>query len=119
MAEIWTRGPTAPSALDCPTDAAASDGFDRIGLALADPIRRGILLRLLDGPRRPSELAEAIGTSRSNLSNHLACLRGCGLIAATRCGRHVDYELTSGQLADALRSLVAVATDLPDCERHV
>jgi len=118
MAELSTREPTAPSALDCSTDIATLDGFDRIGLALADPIRRGILLRLLDGPCRPSELAEAIGTSRSSLSNHLACLRGCGLISATRCGRHVDYELTSLRLADALRSLVAVATDLPDCERH-
>ncbi|MEM9516473.1 MAG: helix-turn-helix domain-containing protein [Actinomycetota bacterium] len=63
-------------------------------------------------------LAAAIGTSRSNLSNHLACLRGCGLIRAERVGRHQQYELISAQLADALRSLLVVAATLPRCDEH-
>ena len=93
-------------------------GLDRLGLALADPIRRAVLMRLLDGTQRPSELAVAIGTSRSNLSNHLTCLRGCGLIRAERSGRNLYYELVSEQLADALRALLAVAATLPDCTEH-
>lgn len=92
------------------------DGFSRIGLALADPIRRRVLLRLLDGPGRPSELADEIGTSRSNLSNHLACLRGCGLITAARAGRQVNYQLASARLDDALRSLTEVAAHLAGCD---
>ena len=92
------------------------DGLDRIGLALADPIRRGVLVRLLDGAQRPSDLADELDTSRSNLSNHLTCLRGCGLIAATRAGRHVHYELVSSEVAAALRSLLAVAATLPPCD---
>jgi len=95
---------------------STSDGLDRIGVALADPIRRAILVRLLGGSMCPSDLADAIGTSRSNLSNHLACLRGCGLIEAQRSGRHLHYHLVSLELSDALRSLLAVAATLPACD---
>ena len=102
-------------ALDDPSDPLVIDGLDRIGLALADPIRRAVLVRLLAGSQCPSDLAEALGTSRSNLSNHLACLRGCGLISAHRSGRHLHYELTSEELAATLRSLVEVAASLPPC----
>ncbi|MEM9517086.1 MAG: metalloregulator ArsR/SmtB family transcription factor [Actinomycetota bacterium] len=94
------------------------DGLDRLGLALADPIRRAVLVRLLDGTQRPSELAEALGTSRSNLSNHLACLRGCGLIHAERTGRHVHYQLVSAELASALHALLAVAPTLVPADDH-
>lgn len=94
----------------------AVDGLDRIGSALADPIRRRILVLLLDGSQCPSDLADAIGTSRSNLSNHLTCLRGCGLIAAERSGRRLHYSLLSDQFGDALRSLLAVATTLSECD---
>lgn len=100
------------------TDDDRPDGLDRIGLALADPIRRAVLLRLLAETQRPSDLAEAIGTSRSNLSNHLACLRGCGLIRARRAGRHLHYDLVSEQLAEALRNLLVVAATLPECDDH-
>ena len=37
---------------------------------------------LRDAPDYPSELADKIGVSRQILSNHLACLRGCGLVVA-------------------------------------
>ena len=97
----------------------ATDGLDRVGLALADPIRRSILVRLLDGSRCPSDLADEIGTSRSNLSNHLACLRGCGLIRAERAGRHLHYELVSPDFGAALRSLMDVARRLPACDQVV
>lgn len=94
----------------------SNNGLDRIGVALADPIRRQVLIHLLHGSRCPSDLADTIGTSRSNLSNHLACLRGCGLIAAQKAGRHLHYHLTSHELTQALQSLLAVAASLPDCE---
>ncbi|MEM7286075.1 MAG: metalloregulator ArsR/SmtB family transcription factor [Actinomycetota bacterium] len=107
-----------PGRLEFARSPAVADGLDRLGLALADPIRRTILVLLLDGTRRPSELAMAIGTSRSNLSNHLACLRGCGLIRAERSGRHQHYHLVSDELADGLRSLLSVASTLSPCDDH-
>jgi DNA-binding transcriptional ArsR family regulator len=83
----------------------------RIGTALADPIRRRVLVRLLDGPAYPAALAEEVGTTRANLSNHLACLRDCGLVIATAEGRNVRYDLTNRRLGDALRLLSSL--DLP------
>ena len=99
-------------------DERVVEGLDRIGNALADPIRLRILVMLLDGSQCPSDLADTIGTSRSNLSNHLACLRGCGLVTAQRMGRHLHYSIVSDQLGDALRCLLSVAATLPDCHDH-
>ena len=83
----------------------------RIGTALADPTRRSILVHLVDGPAYPTELADELGTTRANLSNHLTCLRECGLVTATAEGRRVRYDLADDRLADALRLLASL--DLP------
>lgn len=81
------------------------DALARVGTALADPIRQRVLVELAAGPGYPTELAELVGTSRANLSNHLACLRGCGLVTATAEGRRLRYELADPDLGDALRLL--------------
>lgn len=84
----------------------------RVGRALADPSRAQIMLTLLDGPAYPGELAVRWGQSRANVSNHLACLRGCGLVTATREGRRVSYDLADPTLAHALRDLVDLVLDV-------
>ena len=83
----------------------------RVGKALADPTRRRVLVQLIDGPGYPAEMADDFGTTRANLSNHLTCLRECGLVTATVEGRRVRYELADQRLADGLRILAAL--DLP------
>ena len=80
----------------------------RVGTALADPTRRRVLVHLIDGPGYPAELAEDLGTTRANLSNHLSCLRECGLVTATAEGRRVRYELADRRLADGLRILAGL-----------
>ena len=85
--------------------------LSRIGMALADPTRRRVLVQLVDGPGYPAEMAEEFGTTRANLSNHLACLRECGLVTASAEGRRVRYELADQRLAEGLRILAAL--DLP------
>ncbi len=88
----------------------------RVGTALSDETRRRLLVALLDGPEYPAALAEQLGLSRSNVSNHLACLRGCGLVVAFEEGRRVRYELADPRLAHALADLcsMVVAPD-GDC----
>jgi ArsR family transcriptional regulator, cadmium/lead-responsive transcriptional repressor len=83
----------------------------RVGTALADPTRRRILVDLLDGPGYPAQFADRFGTTRANLSNHLTCLRECGLVTTTAEGRRVRYELAEPRLAEALRILASL--DLP------
>ena len=69
-------------------------------------------MRLIDGPAYPADLADDLAVGRTNISNHLACLRGCGLVRSTREGRQVRYELASSQLAHALGHLVALDLDV-------
>ena len=80
----------------------------RFGHALSDPVRARLLLALRDGPGYPAELADLVGTSRQNLSNHLACLRGCGLVVAVPEGRRMRYELAEPRLAHALGDLLGL-----------
>jgi ArsR family transcriptional regulator, cadmium/lead-responsive transcriptional repressor len=86
-------------------DAAA---LARVGMALADENRRRLLLALLERPAYPSDLAEHLGMTRGNVSNHLSCLRGCGLARGVPAGRRVRYELADPKLAHALAELAAL-----------
>jgi DNA-binding transcriptional ArsR family regulator len=90
----------------------------RFGHALSDPTRSRLLLALREAPGYPAELAETLGVSRQSLSNHLACLRGCGLVAAVPEGRRTRYELADPQLAHALGDLLGVvlAVDPQACD---
>lgn len=101
---LYSTGVTVLTRVDLGTLA-------RVGTALADPTRRRVLVHLIDGPGYPAEMAEDFGASRANLSNHLTCLRECGLVTATAEGRRVRYELADQRLADGLRILAAL--DLP------
>jgi DNA-binding transcriptional ArsR family regulator len=80
----------------------------RFGHALSDPTRARLLLALRDGPAYPADLAELLGASRTNVSNHLACLRGCGLVVAVPEGRRSRYELTDSRLSHALGDLLGL-----------
>lgn len=48
--------------------------------ALADPTRRGILVRLMDGEATVQELAEPLPISQPAVSKHLKVLETAGLI---------------------------------------
>lgn len=88
--------------------ASQGEVLARFGHALSDPTRARLLLVLRRGPAYPTELAEILGVGRTNLSNHLACLRGCGLVVATAEGRRQRYELADDKLRHALGDLLAV-----------
>lgn len=89
----------------------------RFGHALSDPTRSRLLLALRQSPGYPAELAELLKVSRQSLSNHLACLRGCGLVVAVPEGRRSRYELADPRLAHALSDLLGVvlAVDSQAC----
>ncbi|VFA95978.1 HTH-type transcriptional regulator CmtR [Nocardia farcinica] len=84
------------------------DALARFGHALSDPTRARIMVRLRQQPGYPSELAEQLGVSRQILSNHLACLRGCGLVVAVPEGRRVRYELADARVGAALGDLLGL-----------
>ncbi|QEW03038.1 ArsR/SmtB family transcription factor [Microbacterium lushaniae] len=90
--------------------------LSRLGHALSDPTRAGVLLALRNGPAYPSELADDLGVSRQVMSNQLAYLRGCGLVEAVPEGRRSSYRLADVDLAPALGGLLPVVLSVePDC----
>jgi DNA-binding transcriptional ArsR family regulator len=91
----------------------------RVGTALSDESRRRILVALVDGSAYPADLADDLGLSRPNVSNHLSCLRGCGLVVAVPEGRRVRYELSDPKLRHALIDLCAlVLAPAAGCEHE-
>lgn len=81
----------------------------RLFHALSDRTRLSILTALLDGERRVTDIVAAVGSSQSNVSNHLACLRDCGLVT-DRPGdrRQVFYSIARPEV----RSLLTTAEHL-------
>lgn len=84
------------------------DVMNRLGRAMADPTRSRILMTLLDGPSHPAVLADGLQLTRQNVSNHLTCLRDCGIVVAEPEGRQTRYEISDPHLTKALADLVDV-----------
>lgn len=84
------------------------DAMRRLGRAMADPTRSRILLSLLEHGAHPADLARDLDLTRSNVSNHLGCLRDCGIVVATHEGRQVLYEIADPHLTRALTELLEV-----------
>lgn len=86
----------------------AASALARFGYALSDPTRARVLVELSNAPAYSGELAELLGVSRQSMSNHLACLRDCGLVVTVPEGRRARYELADFRLAHALKDLLGV-----------
>jgi DNA-binding transcriptional ArsR family regulator len=82
--------------------------MNRLGRAMADPTRSRILLTLLDAPSYPAVIARELELTRSNVSNHLTCLRDCGIVVAEPEGRQTRYEIADPHLGRALVALLDV-----------
>ncbi len=80
--------------------------------SLADPTRLAIVRVLAGGPARVVDLTGELGVAQSTVSQHLACLRGCGLVTARPVGRSSVYTLAQPALIDLLAAAetVLVAT---------
>ncbi|WP_081841462.1 ArsR/SmtB family transcription factor [Alicyclobacillus macrosporangiidus] len=65
---------------------------------LADPSRLALLLALRQGEKTVSMLSEETGLSQSNVSNHLACLKDCGLVLNRQEWRHVYYRIADEKI---------------------
>ncbi len=89
---------------------------------LGDPVRLAILQALAVGPCTVGELVATTGRSQSNVSNHLGCLRDCGLVVGEQQGRYVLYQVSDPRvvvllsLADEL--LAEVARGIYECTRY-
>jgi DNA-binding transcriptional ArsR family regulator len=76
--------------------------------ALNDPKRLMVLYALATGPHSVGALAEAIGASQANVSQHLALLRDRGLVDTDRQGNRVIYSLRYPEVVEAVEQLRGV-----------
>jgi DNA-binding transcriptional ArsR family regulator len=87
-----------------------------------DPSRLTILEALRNGPLTVGDIVLTTGLSQSNVSNHLGCLRDCGLVLSEQDGRYVTYYLSDDRVGDLLglaESLLAdVARGVYECTRY-
>lgn len=87
-----------------------------------DTSRLAILDTLREGPLSVGQIVEETGLTQSNASNHLRCLRDCGLVTAEQDGRYVIYRLSDDRVGDIIRlseSLLAdAAQGIYHCTRY-
>jgi DNA-binding transcriptional ArsR family regulator len=75
---------------------------------LANPRRLDILHRLAEGPCEVGKLADELGMTQPNVSQHLSVLRASGLVESERDGREVRYRLTDPDVITACALMRAV-----------
>lgn len=89
----------------------------------SDSSRLSILKALDAGPLTVTEIVKATDLSQPNVSNHLACLRACGLVTREQRGRYVRYQLSDERVAKLLsladELLADVAQGVYECTRYV
>lgn len=82
-----------------------------------------ILECIKDQEKTVSQIIEEINGNQSNISQHLACLKGCGIIVGRNEGKYVYYSLRNQQIRDLLTMFDAVLEDVENdmacCNRHI
>lgn len=77
--------------------------------ALASAHRLRIVHLLGERPREVNELARLLDLAQATVSQHLAAMRGVGLVEATRDGRCVQYGLADPKIlaaCDLMREVI-------------
>lgn len=75
----------------------------------ASPIRLAVVRSLLQGERSVTDLMSELNIAQSRLSNHLACLRNCGVVQTRRHGNFIYYAIVDQRVADIVRIGEALA----------
>jgi DNA-binding transcriptional ArsR family regulator len=89
----------------------------------SDKTRIQILESMKEKEKTVSEIIDDINGNQSNISQHLTCLKGCGIIVGRQEGKYCYYSLRNQQVRDLLTMFDVVfsevQTDVACCERHI
>lgn len=85
--------------------------------------RLQILESLLNKEKTVSQIVDELAINQSSISQHLACLRGCGLIVSRQAGKYVYYRIRNEKIHQLLlmfdEVLLEVENDMNTCENHI
>ncbi|MEK3886586.1 ArsR/SmtB family transcription factor [Bacillus sp. FSL K6-3431] len=85
--------------------------------------RLQILESIKDHEKTVSQIVEEINGNQSNISQHLACLKGCGIIVGRNEGKYCYYSLRNQHIRDLLTMFDVVLEDVQNdvacCDSHI
>jgi rhodanese-related sulfurtransferase/DNA-binding transcriptional ArsR family regulator len=94
--------------------------FAAVAKAVAHPHRLELLEQIAQGERSVERLAERVGLSIANASQHLQQMRRAGLLVARREGKYVLYSLSDDSVLDLEAALRRIAErNIAEVERVV
>jgi DNA-binding transcriptional ArsR family regulator len=86
-------------------------------------VRIQILECIKDEEKTVSQIVTDLNVSQSSVSQHLACLKGCGLIVGRQDGKFIYYSLRNQQVRELLTMfdvvLEDVQNDIACCKDHI
>ncbi|OQM46872.1 transcriptional regulator [Anoxybacillus sp. UARK-01] len=89
----------------------------------SDKTRLQILECIKNGEKTVSQIVEELQGNQSNISQHLACLKGCGIIVGRQEGKFVYYSLRNEEIKEMLELfdevLNQVQTEVAQCDSHL
>ncbi|MFC5744293.1 metalloregulator ArsR/SmtB family transcription factor [Actinomadura rugatobispora] len=92
--------------------------MDEVAGAIADPVRRQIMVMLREGRLSAGQIAGRFQISRPAVSRHLRVLRESGLVRDELVGRQRLYELDTERLGE-LAAWLAQFVRPPVAEHHL
>ena len=79
---------------------------------VAEKTRLNILLVLREGEKTVNDITDLTGGTQSNISQHLACLKGCGIISRRQEGKYCFYSLSGPHMLEFLNMLDVVMDEI-------
>lgn len=80
--------------------------------AFSNPTRIQILELLKTESLHVSEIVVRLNGNQSNVSQHLACLKGCGLVEKQVVGKYAYYKITNEKIKTMLTLLDDIVSDI-------
>ncbi|MFQ3708739.1 ArsR/SmtB family transcription factor [Staphylococcus equorum] len=89
---------------------------------LSNKARLTILELLKSNEMTVNEIVEKSKISQSSISQHLSCLKGCGLVSSRQEGKYVYYQIKNNQILELLKLIDSVVAntedDIESCQYH-
>jgi DNA-binding transcriptional ArsR family regulator len=83
------------------TDKSIYEMQAEVCKTLTNPKRIEILNTLKDGEKTVTELVDALGASKANVSQHLAVMRHKGILMTRRVGVNIYYRVSNPKVIEA------------------
>jgi DNA-binding transcriptional ArsR family regulator len=88
----------------------------------SDKTRLQILHSIKNKEMTVTQIVDELNGNQSNISQHLACLKGCGIIVGRQEGKFIYYTLRNEQIYELLEMMdnvfYQVEAEVAECDRN-